>query len=147
VNEATGNGLLYGDLTQTILGAFYDVYNQLGAGFLESVYEAALEIDLKEAGLKVKRQAETQVFFRTRHVGKFLADIIVEDLVIIELKAVRAITSSHEAQLVNLLKATNLEVGLILNFGPQPVFRRLVYSNANKPFHHERPRIHADPRG
>lgn len=128
-------GLLHSDITQIILGGFYDVYNQLGSGFLESVYEAALAIDLEGAELGVARQAEINVFFRGHCVGKFISDLIVADNVVVELKAVRSITPAHEAQLINLLKATRIEVGLILNFGPKPEFRRLVYSNSNKPFH------------
>jgi GxxExxY protein len=117
-----------------ILGAFYDVFNQLGPGFLESVYEASVEIDLRAAGLKVKRQEEIRVFFRGHLVGKFVADLVVNELVVVEMKAVRAITPAHEAQLINILKATSLEVGLILNFGSKPEFKRMVFSNAHKPF-------------
>lgn len=128
-------GLLHAEITEPVLGAFYDVFNQLGPGFLESVYEAALEIDLLAAGLRVKRQDEVAVFFRTYCVGKFIADLVVNNLVAVEMKAVRAITPAHEAQLINVLRATSLEVGLILNFGPKPEFKRLIYSNSNKLFY------------
>jgi GxxExxY protein len=130
----TTSRLKHADLTRVILGGFYDVYNQLGHGFLESVYESALEIDLRGAGVAVKRQEETKVFFRGNCVGRFIADLIVDDQVIVELKAMRAISSTHEAQLLNLLKSTRLEVGLLLNFGLKPEFKRLVYSNSNKPY-------------
>jgi GxxExxY protein len=128
------SGLLCAGTTDAILGAFYDVYNQLGSGFLESVYESSMEIDLREAGITVARQREIKVFFRSHCVGKFIADLLVNNEVLVELKAVRAITAIHEAQVINLLKATNLEVGLILNFGPKPEFKRIVYSNTRKPF-------------
>jgi GxxExxY protein len=128
-------GLLHAEITEPVLGAFYDVFNQLGPGFLESVYEAALEINLLAAGLRVKRQDEVAVFFRTYCVGKFIADLVVNNLVAVEMKAVRAITPAHEAQLINVLRATSLEVGLILNFGPKPEFKRLIYSNSNKLFY------------
>jgi GxxExxY protein len=133
-------GLLHSAITQAVLGAFYDVYNQLGAGFLESVYEAAMEIDLREAGLEVRRQEGVQVFFRRHCVGRFVSDLVVANAIIVELKAVRAITPVHEAQLINLLRATTIEVGLILNFGPRPEFKRIVGSNQNKPFGRERAR-------
>ena len=137
-------GLLHSHLTRTILGGVYAVYTQLGPGFLESVYEASLEIELIEAGQMVKRQEEIKVFYRSRCVGRFMADLLVDDRIILELKAIRAITPVHEAQILNLLKATQAEVGLILNFGPKPEFKRLVFSNSNKT---ALPRIHAEERG
>jgi GxxExxY protein len=126
--------LRHRDTTQAIIGGFYDVYNQLGHGFLESVYESALEIDLKMAGIPAKRQEEIGVFFRGHCVGKYVADLIVNDQVVVELKAARAIAPAHEAQLLNLLEATRIEVGLLLNFGPTAEFRRMVLSNFNKPY-------------
>jgi len=93
--------LQHADLTQAVIGAFYDVYNQLGHGFLESVYESALEIDLRVARIPVKRQEEIGVFFRGQCIGKYVADLVVNDQVVVELKAVRTITSVHEAQLLN----------------------------------------------
>lgn len=124
--------LQHADLTQAVIGGFYDVYNQLGHGFLESVYQSALEIDLKAAHLAVQRQREIEVFFRGHCVGKYVADLVVQDQVVVELKAVRALTPAHEAQLLNLLKATCIEVGLLLNFGPKAEFKRMVFSNSNK---------------
>jgi len=126
--------LRYRDLTHAIIGGFYDVYNQLGHGFLESVYESALEMDLRMAGIQARRQKEIAVFFRGHCVGKYVADLIVNEQVVVELKAVRAVTPAHEAQLLNLLKATRIEVGLLLNFGPKAEFKRMVLSNSNKPF-------------
>jgi GxxExxY protein len=111
---------------------FYEVYNELGCGFLESVYEKAMAIALGAAGLRVSRQVGIEVWFRGQSVGDFRADEIVEDAVLLELKAARAIEPSHEAQLLNYLRATELEVGLILNFGPKPEFRRLVFANERK---------------
>ena len=125
----SSENLLHSEVTHVILGAFYDVYNHLGPSFLESVYEASLVIDLLGAGIDVVRQAEVPVHFKGCLVGKYIADLIVEGKVIIELKAVRALSSTHEAQLINLLKATGLEVGLLLNFGPRPEFRRMVHTN------------------
>ena len=124
--------LRYADLTHVVIGGFYDVYNQLGHGFLESVYESALEIDLKSAQVAVERQKEIEVFFRGHCVGKYVADLVVQNRVIVELKAVRMPTPAHEAQLLNLLKATRVEVGLLLNFGPKAEFKRMILSNSNK---------------
>jgi GxxExxY protein len=129
-----GTKLLHRDLTEAVIGGFFDVYNQLGHGFLESVYESALELDLRMAGIPIKRQEEIEVFFRGHCVGKYVADLIVNDQVVVELKAVRAVTPAHDAQLLNLLKATRIEVGLLLNFGPKAEFKRMVLSNSNKPF-------------
>jgi GxxExxY protein len=125
--------LLHSEITHVILGAFYDVYNHLGPGFLESVYEASLVIDLLGAGVDVVRQSEVPVYFKSCQVGKYLADLIVERKVVVELKAVRSLNSAHEAQVINLLKATGLEVGLVLNFGPQPQFKRLIYTDSRSP--------------
>jgi len=111
---------------------FYDVYNELGHGFLESVYEQALAVAFLEAGLKVERQVAVPVWFRGKSVGDFRADMVVEGKVLIELKAARTIESAHEKQLLNYLRATEIEVGLLLNFGAKAQFRRLVYENERK---------------
>jgi len=108
------------------------VNNELGDGFLESVYENALYIVLTGYGLCVEKQKNISVFFRGTRIGDFKADLIVDKKVIIELKAVRALDSAHEAQLINYLKATNIEVGLLLNFGRKPEFKRFVYDNKRK---------------
>ena len=120
------------ELTQAIIEVFYEVYNELGHGFLECVYEAAMTIALAEKGFRVSRQYSLPVWFRGHGVGSFYADIIVDDAVIVELKAARNIESAHEAQLLNYLKASQIEVGLLLNFGPTPKIRRMVFSNDKK---------------
>ena len=115
-------------LTDVILGAFYDVYNELGYGFLESVYENALSLALLQRGLPVVQQAGIDVYFRDRVVGEFRADIMVPNRVIIEVKSATSLASIHDAQLLNYLKATGTPVGLLLNFGPRPQFKRRVNS-------------------
>ncbi len=120
--------LLEKDLTEKILNACFEVSNELGAGFLESVYEKALLIALSGQELKAKEQVPLKVLFKNNIVGEFFADILVEDRVIIELKAVKSICPEHEAQLINYLKATGVKVGLLVNFGKQKLeWKRLVY--------------------
>ena len=111
----------HSELTGAIIGASYKVYNELGSGFLESVYEKSLVIELQELGLKVNRQVALDVKYRGKVVGNFLADIIVSDLVIIELKAIEQLAKVHEVQLVNYLVATGISFGLLINFGPESV--------------------------
>ncbi len=108
-------------LPEKIIGCAYAVYNQMGFGFLESVYEKCLLIELKKTGLKVEAQSPISVFYDDELVGEFFADVIVEDTIILELKSVRRVVQAHEVQLVNYLTATRKEVGLILNFGPEKV--------------------------
>ncbi|MEX0722498.1 MAG: GxxExxY protein [Gracilimonas sp.] len=120
------------ELTEKIIECFYTVYNRLGYGFLESVYEKAMLIELKRAGLKAVRQFPVSVSYRDKNVGEFFADIIVDEKVIIELKAARKLDKDHEYQLINYLKATEIEVGLLLNFGRNPEFKRKVFSNNRK---------------
>ena len=119
----------YKETTNIILRSFYETYNELGGGFLESVYENALYIVLTGYGLCVERQQDISVFFRGKVIGNFKADLIVNKKIILELKAVRILAPAHEAQLINYLKATNIEVGLLLNFGRKPEFKRFVYDN------------------
>lgn len=119
----------HGDITEKIIRAFYTVYNTLGYGFLEKVYENALTIELRGMGLKVMQQAPIKVYYRSEVVGEYFADLLVEDAVIVELKAAEGIAPEHEAQLLNYLKATEIEVGLLLNFGPKPEVRRKVFDN------------------
>lgn len=121
-------------LTQKIIGVFYEVYNELGHGFLESVYQKSLILALTEANLKVHSPVDIPVWFRGHQVGDFEADVLVETCVLLELKAVRTLDSSHQAQLLNYLRATNIEVGLLLNFGARPEFKRLAYDNSRKRF-------------
>ncbi|HUR54562.1 MAG TPA: GxxExxY protein [Gemmataceae bacterium] len=123
---------LHAPLTRRIIGAFYDVYNELGHGFLEKVYQSALIVAPEDDGLQVCRSVPIPVFFRGRNVGDYIGDVLVEGAVYLELKAVRALDSSHEAQLLNYLRATPIEVGLLLNFGPKPQVKRLVYDNPRK---------------
>ena len=112
-------------LTRTVIGCGFEVINELGAGFLESVYERAMLVALSEAGLNAKSQVVVGVCFRGRQVGEFFADLLVEDKVIVELKCAASILPIHEAQVINYLKATGINVGLILNFGnPKLQFRR-----------------------
>lgn len=121
----------HSELTQKIIGVFYDVYNELGYGFLESVYEESLVIAMKGIGMRVDRQVPIPVWFRQQKVGEFKANILVESSVLLELKCARAIESYREAQPLQYLKSTEIEVGL-LNFGAKPQFRRLLFDNARK---------------
>ena len=126
------DSLKHRDLTDKIIGTFYEIYNELGFGFLESVYENALLIALTEKGIKVGQQIPIPVWFRGKKIGDFVADLIIGDSVIIELKAVRTIQDAHKAQLLNYLRATEIEVGLLLNFGQRPEFKRLAFDNQRK---------------
>lgn len=122
----------HADITEQIIKAFYTVYNTLGYGFLEKVYENALAIELRRMGLTVVQQASIQVYYAGELVGEYFADLLVEGKVIVEIKALRALVAEHEAQLLNYLKATPYEVGLLLNFGPKPQIKRKVYDNERK---------------
>ena len=123
-----GDNYLHTDLTDLIIKGFYAVYNKLGYGFLEKVYENAMLVELKKNLLECKPQSPIEVFYDNAKVGFYIADIIVNDKVIIEIKAAESICDEHEAQLTNNLKATNIEVGLLLNFGKRPQIKRKVYS-------------------
>lgn len=120
------------DLTEKIIGAFFDVYRELGSGFQEHVYHNAMLFALGDMGLVAEKEVKLLVYFRGRLVGEFDADIFVERKVIVELKAVDDLCAAHESQLLNYLRASDLEVGLLLNFGPQPRIKRLAYSNERK---------------
>ena len=120
------------DLTQKIIGVFYEVYNELGAGFVESVYREAMRLALRQSNLKVETEVPIQVRFRGEVVGVFRADLVVNDTVLIELKATEGIIREHEAQTLHYLRATNIEVALLMNFGPRPRFKRLVMDNELK---------------
>ena len=119
-------------LTELIIKAFYTVYNTLGYGFLEKVYENALAIEQRNLGLKVEQQARIAVYYAGQIVGEYFADQLINDAVILELKATRNLAPEHEAQLLNYLKATPYEVGLLLNFGPEPQIKRKTYDNERK---------------
>jgi GxxExxY protein len=131
--NAEERGLLeHRELTEQIIGIFYEVYNELGPGFLESVYAKAMAVALQQAGLTVEREKPIAVHFRNTLVGDFWADIVVNGQAICELKASPSIHRVYEAQLLNYLRASDIEVGLLLNFGPKPQSRRLAFSNARK---------------
>jgi GxxExxY protein len=122
----------YTDVTYKIIGAFFKVYNTLGYGFLEKVYQNALVIELLALGLVVEVQKQIPVFYAGKMIGEYYADIVVNGVVIVELKAVSQLLPEHEAQLLNYLKATPIEVGLLLNFGPKAQHERKVYDNELK---------------
>ena len=122
----------HSELTGKILGAFFQVHKELGFGFSEKVYEGALEILLHEMGLTVERQKEICVFYHGKVVGEYKADIIVNGVVLPEIKSVDKIIDAHDAQLLNYLKSTEIEVGLLLNFGREAEFRRKIYDNSRK---------------
>ena len=125
--------LKHAEITDKILHVFFKkVYQGLGYGFLEKVYENALANELRRMGLKVEQQTKIQVFYNGEVVGEYFADLLVEDAVIVELKAVRNLLIEHEAQLLNYLRATPFEVGLLLNFGPKAEFRRKSFDNNRK---------------
>ena len=130
VNDPTG--LIAADITKVVIGGFFDVYNHMGRGFLESVYEGSLEHALVAAGVKVQRQFPVPVFFRGKEVGFFRADLLIDDRVIVEIKRARRLHPRHKAQLINVLKATPIELGLLLNFGPRPLFKRVLFTNDRK---------------
>ena len=124
--------LLHKTITDAVLKIYFDVYNQLGSGFLEKVYQNAMYFELKNKGFKVEAQKQIKVYFRKQLVGEYYADLIVEDKVIVELKATELLMNVHVAQTLNYLKATEIEVGLLLNFGEEPEFKRMIYTNDRK---------------
>jgi GxxExxY protein len=124
--DADKEPLLEVDLTDRVIGSFFEVYNELGPGFLESVYENALAMLLRERGLIVDQQRLLQVHFRGSVIGEFRADLVVESKLVVELKSVSQLNPAHEVQLVNYLKASSIKVGLLLNFGPRAQFKRRV---------------------
>jgi GxxExxY protein len=124
--------MLHKEITDKIINAYYKVYNALDYGFLEKVYENSLAIALRKSGLKIEQQKNIKVYYETEEVGDYYADLLVEDLVIIELKAAKALSEEHEAQLINYLKATRIEVGRLINFGKEPNFKRKIFENKFK---------------
>lgn len=122
----------HSELTAIILKAFYKVYNTLGYGFLEKVYERAMMIELRKMGLNCTSQSPVRVYYDGEEVGFYNSDIFVEQVIIAELKAATALCEADEAQLTNYLKATKIEVGILLNFGRKPEFKRKVFSNEYK---------------
>jgi GxxExxY protein len=132
VMDSSPSNLKHAELTDKIIGVFYDVYNELGHGFLESTYAEAMVVALEEAGLAATREVAVPDWFRGRKVGQYFADLLVNNVVLLELKAGRTLESAHEAQLLHYLRATEIEVGLLLNFGPRPQLRRLLFDNERK---------------
>ena len=122
----------HADLTQLVIQAFYGVYNNLGYGFLEKVCENALVIEVRRLGLEVAAQAPIRIVYAGQVVGEYYADLLVAGRVLVELKAAACLAPEHEAQLLNYLKATPYEVGLLLNFGPKPEVKRRAFDNARK---------------
>jgi len=122
----------HSELTGKILGAFFQLHKELGYGFSEKVYEIALEILLIELGMRVERQKSIYVYYHGKMVGEYIADMIVNGVVLLELKSAAKLTDVHDAQLLNYLKAIEIEVGLLLNFGPQAEFHRKIYDNPRK---------------
>lgn len=125
---------LHNKLSSEIINGFYTVYNKLGYGFLEKVYENSLKIELENLGLFVEKQRQIKVYYNEIIVGDYYADLVVENKIIIELKAVESLREEHEFQLINYLKATDIEVGLLLNFGKKPEIRRKIFTNDRKSF-------------
>jgi len=121
--------LLQKDLTEQILKVFFDVYNELGYGFLEKVYQNSLYIELKARGFQVEAQKQIKVYYKGFQVGEYYADLVVNNLIILELKAAECLIDEFECQIINYLRGTNMEVGLVLNFGKKPEFIRKVYKN------------------
>lgn len=120
------------ELTEKIIRIFYRVYNTLGYGFLEKIYENAMMIEFKNEGIPAVAQSPIEVLYKNELVGEYYADILIDDKVIVEIKAARGLALENEAQLLNYLKATNIEVGLLLNFGPKPQIKRKVFDNHRK---------------
>jgi GxxExxY protein len=124
--------ILHEKTTNKIISAFYHVYNELGYGFLEKVYQNALYLELTSRGFSVIPQKQINVYFKGTKVGEYFSDMIVDNIVILELKTKECIAPEHEAQLLNYLKATEIEVGLLLNFGLDPQFKRKIFTNDRK---------------
>ena len=126
------SNFIHSEITEKIISCFYKVYNKLGYGFLEKVYEKALLIELERSGLRYSAQKSVKVYYDEFEIGKYIPDVIVEDLVVIENKAAITISAAHEEQLRNALRSTDCEVGLLLNFGITPQFKRKVFANEFK---------------
>ncbi len=124
--------MLHSEITEKIIKAFFKVYNTLGYGFLEKVYENALVIELQKMGFNISQQHNIKVYYDMKMVGDYYTDIIVDDSIIIELKAAETLKKEHKTQLINYLKATDKEVGLLLNFGKTPEFKRVIFTNDRK---------------
>lgn len=130
--EENMDGRIHSELTDAIICCFYNVYNKLGYGYLEKVYENAMVIEMDRVGVFCKSQVPIKVYYEEISVGEYFCDLLVGDKVIVEIKASRSLLPEHEAQLLNYLKATHVEVGLLLNFGAKPEVRRKVFDNKRK---------------
>ena len=119
----------HAEITEAIISSFYRVYNVLGYGFLEKVYENAMQIELRKRGLKVQQQARMNVYYEGESVGEYCADLLVNDVVIVELKAAECLCPEHHAQILNYLKASKIEIGLLMNFEPKPDLKRKVFDH------------------
>jgi GxxExxY protein len=128
----TRQPLLYGDLTQKVIGAAFDVHNSLGKGLNERVYENALSVRLRDLGLSVEQQKVLPVYFDNHKVGEQIVDLVVDERVIVETKAVHRLLKNHEAQLLGYLKNTQFQLGLLMNFGSRVQFKRLIFTVQNK---------------
>ena len=124
--------MLYQELSNKIIKAYYNVYNNLGYGFLEKVYENSMRLELQSMGLKVEQQKNIKVYYREKEVGDYYADLMVEQLIILELKAAESLCEEHEAQLLNYLRATTIELGFLFNFGKKAEFKRKIFTNDKK---------------
>lgn len=122
----------HAELTEQIIGVFYEVYKDLGIGFLERVYQEAMALVLRNKGIEVLCEVPVPVWFRGKKIGAYEADLVMGGVVLVELKAVKALDSSHEAQMLNYLRSTEIEVGLLLNFGARPQVRRFAFENERK---------------
>ena len=122
----------YSNITDLVLNAFFKVHRTMGYGFNEKVYENSLAIELRKTGLQVAQQGEIEVYDEGQTVGTYFADMVINEVVMLELKAVKQLLDEHEAQLLNYLKATSMEVGLLLNFGPTASVKRFVFDNDRK---------------
>lgn len=127
-----GEEYLHSSLTSKVINCFFAVYNTLGYGFLEKVYEKSLQLELELRGFKVEGQKQIDVYYCDEIVGVYFTDLVVDDILILEIKAAEAIRSEHESQLLNYLKATDYEIGLLLNFGVKPEFKRKIFTNDYK---------------
>jgi GxxExxY protein len=125
-------GLLHSDITGQVIKSFYEVYNSLGYGFLEKVYENALAFELRQAGLHIEQQRPITVRYKEIAVGEYFADIYINDSILLELKTAESISAAHEAQILNYLKATGVELGMLLNFGPTPQYKRKIKTDPTR---------------
>ena len=124
--------LVHSGLTDSIIKTYYDVYNELGYGFLEKAYQNAMYLELKRKGFDVEAQKQIKVYFKEVIVGEYYADLIVSQTVILELKASEVLVYENELQLLNYLRATDIEIGLLMNFGKKPEFKRMIFTNDRK---------------